>query len=398
MQLAGISERDATCAHARIDARDSYARPQMNKPIRWSKNDVAGIETSDVARLPEITDAQVVPVAPDIGFWDAWPVQHPDGTPIALPDGSELWMALGAPRLADPDARHDHARIQLVQRRGRRWVHLGPAMPEGFSPGSREWSGSAVLDAEQGVVTLYFTAAGRRGEVTRSYEQRMFSAEATLQFAQGAPILRDWRGLREIVRLDPRHYMSTDQVTGAVGRIKAFRDPAFFRDPASGADYLFFAGSVANSGSTHNGAVGLARRTAVVAEWELCRPVISADGLNNELERPHVVQHSGLYYLFWSTQRHVFEPACAGGPTGLYGMVSPQLLDGWKPLNGSGLVFGNPERAPAQSYSWLVLPDLSVASFVDDWAGSSSRRFGGTFAPFVRLALEGDRAWLQGLA
>jgi hypothetical protein len=136
--------------------------------------------------------------------------------------------------------------------------------------------------------------------------------------------------------------------------------------------------------------VGFARRKASAAGWALCPPVISADGLNNEFERPHVVHLAGLYYLFWSTQRHVFEPAGARGPTGLYGMVSSQLLEGWKPLNGTGLAFANPERAPAQSNSWFVLPDLTVASFIDNWGGGSPRRFGGTFAPFVRLGLQGS--------
>lgn len=368
----------------------------MINPARWSLDDVARIEACDLAVLPVISDDQVVPVAPDMGFWDAWPVQYPDGVPIALPDGSELWMALGAPRFADPDARHDHARIHLLQRVGRYWVHLGPAMPDGFSPGSREWSGSAVFDDARSAVTLYFTATGRRGEKTRSYEQRMFAADATLNHSHGGVSLIDWRALREVVRLDPQHYMPTDSGLGEVGKIKAFRDPAFFRDPASGHDYLAFAGSVANSGSAYNGAVGFARRNGT--GWELCPPVISADGVNNELERPHVVHHDGLYYLFWSTQRHVFEPAGARGPTGLYGMVSSQLLKGWKPLNGTGLVFANPERAPTQSYSWLVLPDLTVASFVDNWGGGTPRRFGGTFAPFVRLGLQGSSTSVRGIA
>ena len=101
--------------------------------------------------------------------------------------------------------------------------------------------------------------------------------------------------------------------------------------------------------------------------WRLMPPVLSADGLNNELERPHVVKHGQLHYLFWSTQRHVFNPEGLVGPTGLYGMVSERLGGGWRALNGSGLVFSNPAEAPAQAYSWLVLPDHSVASFVDHW-------------------------------
>jgi len=370
----------------------------MINPSHWAADHVERIRGRTISELPCITDADVIPVKEGVGFWDAWPVQQYDGVPAKVSGGREVWMALGAPRADDPDERHQHARIHLLQRCGKRWEHLGPAMPDGFSPGSREWSGSAVLNPHDMTVTLYFTAAGRRGEAAPSFEQRLFAADAKLVLDDGGPRLMDWRALREIVALDPRHYMPTDRGIGEVGKIKAFRDPAFFLDPTTDHEYLFFAGSIANSTSAYNGAVGVARRESRSSRWELCPPVVSADGLNNELERPHVIRHADLYYLFWSTQRHVFEPACARGPTGLYGMVSSNLLEGWRPLNGTGLVFANPESAPAQAYSWLVLPDLSVASFVDNWGGGAVRRFGGTFAPFVRLSLSGDEAWLQGPA
>jgi levansucrase len=77
-------------------------------------------------------------------------------------------------------------------------------------------------------------------------------------------------------------------------------------------------------------------------------------------------------------------------------MVVESLFGEWRPLNGSGVVFSNPHRAPNQANAWLVLPDLSVASFVDQWNSSRrlESRFGGTFAPFLRLWLQGDTAGL----
>lgn len=94
------------------------------------------------------------------------------------------------------------------------------------------------------------------------------------------------------------------------------------------------------------------------------------------------------------------------GPTGLYGFVAG-LMDGdWKPLNGSGLVLRNPIEEPHQCYSWLVLNDLRVTSFVDmhtlggrnpdevEASGSVPEHFGGTPGPVNQIALEGDRAHL----
>jgi levansucrase len=364
----------------------------------WTSAQVAAI-VRDAHAAPSIGDNDVIRVAPDIDIWDAWPVQDADGTPSDLGDGETLWMALGAPQFPDPDERHGHARIHLVARSAAAWRHIGPAMPEGFSPGSREWSGSAVLADDRETLRLYFTAAGRRGEAETSFEQRLFRADATLVRDDAGFSLVDWRDLTELFARDPAWYMASNAGHGAVGTIKAFRDPAYFRDPADGNHHLFFAGSLAGSKSAFNGVIGSASAPAGAPDaWRIQPPLLSADGLNNELERPHVVHHAGLYYLFWSTQRHVFNPAGPIGPNGLYGMVASQLSGPWEPLNGTGLVLANPEATPLQAYSWLVLPDLEVTSFIDSWgtdgAEGSARRFGATFAPMLRLVLDGTHAGL----
>ncbi|HSG55788.1 MAG TPA: glycoside hydrolase family 68 protein, partial [Paracoccaceae bacterium] len=338
-------------------------------PARWIAPLSGSFEAPGSGVAPLITAADFTPIATDLDVWDAWPIQHADGQPVDIGEVTTLWMALGAPHFADPDLRHGRARIHLLQWRGGQWSNLGPVMPDGFSPGSREWSGSAVLD-DTGVLTLYFTATGRRGELVQSFEQRLFRARATLSL-EGLPHLTDWRDLAEVVVRDPRFYMPGDQGTGTIGTIKAFRDPAYFLDPEDGSSHLLFAASAANSPSPYNGVIGLASAIDdTLDRWETLPPIVSADGLNNELERPHVIVHAGMYYLFWSTQRHVFDPAGPAGPTGLYGMVADGLRGNWQPLNGTGLVFRNPVSAPAQAYSWLVMPDLRVTSFVDDWASN----------------------------
>jgi len=368
-------------------------------PDRWAATDVARIDPRSVSTAPLIVESDIVRVAPDLDIWDAWPVQAQSGAPVEFNGGATLWMALAAPRFEDPDARHGHARIHLLRRDAGGWSDLGPVMPDGFSPGSREWSGSAVLDADLNTLTLYFTATGRRGESALTFEQRLFSARANLEAAEGRPRFSDWRDLREIVERDPAHYMASDGGVGVVGTIKAFRDPAYFHDPRHGGHYLFFAGSSAE-GSAFNGVIGAALSPSGEAgDWRLAPPLIDATDVNNELERPHVVMAGGLYYMFWSTQSHVFAPSLRHAPTGLYGMVSERLSHGWRPLNGTGLVFANPPAAPRQAYSWLVLPDLSVISFIDDWGraedAGGARRFGATFAPTLRLRLAGDRAELE---
>ena len=208
-----------------------------------------------------------------------------------------------------------------------------------------------------------------------------------------------------VVRPDPALYMPTSGEGGGIGTIKAFRDPAYFCDTADMSHYLFFAGSLAGSASPFNGVVGFAHAPADHPEdWTLQPPLIVADGLNNELERPHMIRHAGLYYLFWSTQRRRFAAGVAA-PTGLYGMVADGMAGPWRPLNDSGLVAANPPEAPMQAYCWWVTGEGEVTSFVDyrgvagpdqpTDAGERRAVFGGTPAPWFALDFDGDRVTIR---
>lgn len=363
----------------------------------WSPSAPAKSACHDRQVAPKIEKTEIQPIIPDLDLWDHWPVQHRDGR-IAEIAGGSLIILLSAPRTGHPDERHAVARLRLLHRKANDWRDLGPLLPEEFSPGSREWAGSAVLSDAGDRVTLYFTAAGFRGEAQLSFAQRLFETSATLTIIEDVPSLTCWTPPLESVVADGEIYMRDMAGGGGLGTIKAFRDPAYFLDPADGAEYLLFTGSLAASVSECNGAIGLAKR--VDSEWKLTSPLIEADGVNNELERPHVIVHGNHYYCFWSTQTKVFASGVEAGPNGLYGMVADQLAGPWRPLNGSGVVLANPNEAPLQQYSWLVLPDLSVTSFVDvidldempKDIGRARQYFGGTPAAAVQLQLVGDQS------
>lgn len=368
--------------------------PSPIHTLRWTARDLADICQAQGAALAPFAPSDVIRFAPSLDVWDAWPLANVAGNPVPW-QGGELWFALAAPALDDPELRHGNARIHHFHRSGDSFRHLRQTLPPGLSPGSREWSGSAVL--EDGAVTLYFTATGSAGEARPSFLQRLFAASATLG-EDDAPFA-EWSGLREVVRAGGVHYRPADEADGVPGQIKAFRDPAPFRS-VDGSDYLLFTGSSAVRPSSHDGVIGIARKREDGSFAPLA-PLVEATGVNNELERPHIVRHCGLLYLFWSTQRGVFAPGIVA-PTGLYGAVAETIEGPWRLLNGHGLVLSNPPERPTQAYSWWVLPDLSVASFVDYWGDESGlnspadrrRRFGGTFAPFAAITLDGATARL----
>ena len=365
----------------------------------WTAEHLRALHIEPCHQIPLVEGKTLRHPLPGFDLWDLWPLQLADGS-TAVVDGWTLWFVLSAPAGEDPEARHDIVRIRLMAARGEEWRDHGYALPDDLNPGSREWAGSALFDPETGAVTLYWTPSGLRGEEPRSFTQRMFETTGTLTGDAAAFAIEDWSAPREIAGGPIPHYVLVTAGEGVPGMIKGFRDPAHFRDPADGAVYLLFTGSLKNSESPWNGCIGLLRQEG--DGWAVLPPLLSADGLNNEQERPHIVFHGGRYYLFWSTQRKVFAPDAPNGPNGLYGMVAESMAGPWQPLNGSGLVAGNPPEAPVQTYSWWVTADLSVHGFVDypgslkgnDHGDAAWRRahFAGVPAPAFRLVLNGTRA------
>lgn len=371
----------------------------------WTADHVARIAERQLPSISVVTADDIVDILPGFQLWDCWTVDDVNGVSIVI-NGWTLWVIMCAPRDVHPDLRHDIARLRLMLRRGQLWRDCGYLLPDGVNPGSREWAGSTVFEAETGRITLFYTVTGRKGDAGRSFEQRLFQMSGTLNITGDNISISDWGTPIENIVSDGVHYVVVDQKKGRPGFIKGFRDPFHFRDPADGKSYLFFTGSWQPSTYEHNGVIGVARcDEGDFAHWTLLPPVVSADGVNNELERPVLRHVDGRYYLFWSTQRKTFAPNGPSGPNGLYGMVADSVLGPYRPLNGTGLVAPNPASEPYQTYSWWVDHQLDVTGFVDLWnlngrdpfggEDLAPSHFGGVPSPVFKLALEGDRAYIK---
>lgn len=363
----------------------------------WKAHQVAQIADQAVATMPLIDANLATRLFDDLVLWDMWPLQTPTGH-IADINAGVLWMALSAPYCGDPARRHFEAKIRLLRFADNQWSDLGPVLPDFDVPYEREWAGTALLD--DGRVSLFFTGAGLK-DTPGGYQQRLFEAHAQLK-DDGQ--ITGWSVPRESLVNTGELYACADQQDGEPGKITAFRDPSYFRDPADGAEYLVFSASLKDSTSHYRGAIGIAKKQTHGA-WKLLPHLLHANGVNNELERAHVVFKDGHYYLFWVTQTFTFNPDGPVGPAGLYGMVAGDLRGLYRPLNGTGLVLANPKQEPYQIYSWHVTADLLVSSFIDHWGTKgeglrdnpalAARSFSGTPAPFVYLFLDGDIASLQ---
>lgn len=415
---------------------ESQFDPDERPISRWTRSQAAAIRRSDETMAPIVYPPEN-DVDPDLHIWDTWFLRNRDGS-IAEIDGYRVVFSLTASSELLPGKRHDVATIRyFYSRDGRDWTCGGPVFEDGAEQrtassrtqsgggalGSRQWAGSALYDAD-GQVYVYYTAAGTRDETELTYTQR-------IAVGSGGTVETDEDGLsisgpfdhEVLLRPDGTMYEREDQ---SRGMIYTFRDPWFFEDPQTGETCLLFEANTPipdpetedrfDADPEHlefNGSVGIAvSPSGDPTEWEIQSPILEGVGTNQELERPHVVVRDGSYYLFLSSHEHTFAEGLEGYDA-LYGFVADSLRGEYEPLNESGIVLTNPASAPFQTYSWLAYPhreELLVNSFfnyydlrglsLDDVAtlepDEQQRRFGGTLAPTVRLALDGTKSRVLG--
>lgn len=394
---------------------DGGPDPKSGRPASsWTREQVQDLQRDADTVAPVATPPEEQ-LDPDHHIWDFWVLRERDGS-LATVDGWRVLMGLTAPADLLPGKRHDVATLRYYYSRdGRTWHPGGRVFPDGEALGARQWAGSALLD--DGALYVYYTAAGRRDEADLSYSQRIAIATGARveTDADGLALAGDWTHA-ELLVPDGDRYETEAQ---SEDMIYTFRDPWFFKDPATGETCLLFEANrpdAAGADEPHaafNGCVGLATSpTGDPTDWQLDDPIFDAVGVNQELERPMLAVRDGRYYLFVSSHQHTFAPGLAG-PDGLYGFVADALRGPYRPLNDSGLVVANPATAPFQAYSWTVLDhhdELLATSFLnyhdydrrtlDDVAhlpaAEQFRRFGGTPAPTLRLAVDGDRTRIRG--
>ena len=385
-------------------------------PSSWTREQAEQIRITPT-NVSNVIQAPFPRISPDLWIWDMWPLITKDGSVAILPGGWRVLFALSAPRSVLPGKRHDIARIAyFYSRNGLDWIQGGLLFEEGTALGSRQWAGSALLD-DDGRIYYFYTATGRRGEAQITYEQRIALSSSDYESDLNGVLFTNFAPHQVILEPDGVLYQTQEQSSGGI--IYAFRDPFFFKDPQTGCEYLLFEGNIAGTvndidcgpgvpleAREYTGNIGIALlRSRDFTEWELLPALLEAGCTNQQTERPHIVVSGGLYYLFTDSHLFTFAPGLepGPGPDGLYGFVAGSLHGNYVPLNDGGLVLTNPPQEPYQAYSWLVLPDFSVLSFIDNFnlqgisidevgllpAEFQFAHFGGTLAPTIQLEVNG---------
>jgi levansucrase len=391
-------------------AAQPYA-PEDDFTAVWTRAQALKVKPDPTNTKPRIP-ADFPVMSNEVWVWDTWPLTNLGTKPISY-KGWSVIFSLTAPRNVPFGDRHWFARIgYFFSRDGESWRYGGNLFPqERPAFGSREWAGSSVLIGDQ--VNVFYTASGADdapvGERANP-QQRLATASGRIRADANGVWFTGFRNHRIIAEPDGTLYQTLEQSrSGPI--IYAFRDPFVFRNPADDQVYLLFEGNSGGQAGTHScgrrelgpvppghtvapesrfytGNIGLARATtANLRRWQLLPPLLSANCVNQQTERPHLVIEDGSYYLFTISHMFTFAPGLTG-PDGLYGFLGDSLRSDYKPLNASALVLGNPADAPVQQYSEFVMPNWLVESFIDTLPGEI---FGGTLAPTLRIVPDGNR-------
>ncbi|MFC5382177.1 glycoside hydrolase family 68 protein [Aquipuribacter nitratireducens] len=375
----------------------------------WTRTAAATWELDDSNTLPLLEESPVEPMSDEVWVWDTWPLTGLD-TRTENVRGWKIAFSLTADKDLDFVERHWTAEIgYFISRDGRDWQYQGDLFPEDVDPpGQREWAGSSVIVGDR--VYHYYTASGTEGAADGDLEyfrQRLAVASARIVAGPDGVEFTDWTDHEIIAAADGELYQSLEQSAGSP-IIYGFRDPWVFRNPDDGEIYMLFEGNTPGARAEcdeddlgpgpyppleegagfYNGNIGLAASEGgSMTEFELLPPIMSANCVNQQLERPHATFRGGDVYLWTITHKFTFAPALQDtGSDALVGFVGPSLRSDYEPLNGSGLVLSNPPENNTQSYSWYVMPGGFVESFLDNVEGEYIGSLGGT----AKIAIQGQ--------
>ncbi|AQS89405.1 sucrase [Neoasaia chiangmaiensis] len=367
---------------------------------------------------------------PNVWQWDTWSLRDIRGNTVTF-KGWYVMFSLVADRAATgdtPEGWHNRNNFSYIayyySRNGQDWTFGGRVIAEGANKRDWEWSGCAVMrDKTDNTVDLFYTSVnGTPAQSVPSHTQGTIRADDTGVWFEGFDVCTD------MFEADGINYANIGE-----DPYWDFRDPHVFLNPTDGKIYALFEGNVPGMrgdftiGSAEMGpvppattvpagaqygaaAIGIARLEDGAYQsgdfsrlrWTMLPALVTALGVNDQTERPHVVFQNGLTYLFTISHHSTFT-GNSTGPDGIYGFVSRKGIFGpYVPLNASGLVLGNPSSAPFETYSHFVDPQGYVQSFIDTLPQPGSAnpqdpatyRIGGTLAPTVKLVLQDEQTFI----
>ena len=439
-----------------------------NYTSKWTRADARQLAAMSDPTAPPRTNSMpeeyTMPTVPqsfpdmsggEVWVWDSWPLTDAQANQYSY-KGWEVIFSLVADRRLGFDDRHTYAKLGYFFRPASipsaqrpvdgGWTYGGLVFPPGVSgeifddqtfTHQTEWSGSTRIFSN-GQVKVFYTAVAfyrdAAGQDVKAADARIVMSPGKIKANANGVWFTGFKKHHELLKPDGLWYQN-----GAQNPFYNFRDPFTFEDPQyPGRTFMVFEGNTATQRGTRacvesdlgyqpgdpyaenletvmdQGAnlrmanVGLAiADNAALTKWHFLPPILSANCVTDQTERPQIYYKDGKYYLFTISHRSTFAPGI-DGPEGVYGFVGNGVRSDYQPVNrGSGLALGNPTNlnyaagtpfAPDfnqhpgafQAYSHYVMPGGLVQSFIDTIGTSDNFRRGGTLGPTVKLNISGD--------
>lgn len=300
---------------------------------------------------------------------------------------------------------------------GINWTWGGRLLNTSADERPQEWAGNLVMrEGTKNVVDMFYTSVSGGGAVSViAISTGQIYTDDTKVWFEG------FTSTTDILNPDGVHYANSTQ-----DPYFNWRDPFPFINPGDGEVYCLFEGNIAGKrGSftlTDNetgilppnvqagdgaiygtAAMGIAKLasgsyatgTFDESQWTQLDPLISALGVNDHLERNHLVFKGKYTYLFGTSQQALYSGGLQG-PDGVYGFVSENGIFGpYEPLNGTGLVLGNPSSAPHEAYSHFVDSEGYVQYFMDTIPNpNGGSTIGASLGPTLKLEFETANTYL----
>lgn len=440
--------------------------PDSDFTSKWTRADARQImamsDTTVPATANSLPEDYIMPTIPqdfpimtdEVWVWDTWSLTNGNADQLSY-KGWDVIFSLVADRAIAFDDRHTHARLGYFFRKSGiptadrpengGWTYGGHVFPDGASGAifedqsfstQTEWSGSTRIFEGNKIRIFYTSVAFYRdaNEVElKPADPRIVQSPGRIFADETGVWFTGLRDQHQLLVPDGTYYQTREQ-----NPFVNFRDPFTFTDPAypdqtfmvfegntggergavactdadlgyaPGDPYAETAAEVTAQGANFQMAnVGLAvADNLALTEWHFLPPILSANCVNDQTERPQIYLKDGKYYLFTISHRSTYSVGVTG-PDGVYGFVGDGVRSDFQPLNrGSGLALGNPTdlNTPAgsasdpnpeqnpnayQAYSHYVMPGGYVQSFIDAIGGPGDLRRGGTLSPTVKINING---------
>lgn len=377
-----------------------------------------------------------------LDVWDSWPIQESKIGYVANWNGYQLAVAM-----MGMQGYNDNHIYLLYNKYGdnnlANWKNAGPIFGYNATDLLQQWSGSAIVNKD-GSIQLFYTKVDTSDKTNN---QKIASATLYLTIENGEVKISKIANDHVVFEGDGINYQTYEQwhKTNTGADNVAMRDAHVIEDEA-GNRYLIFEASTGKQeyqgldqiynwnnyggddaykikslfrllanhdmesrASWANAAIGILRLDNNETNPQVAqvyKPLLTANMVSDEIERPDIVKLGDKYYLFAATRLNrgsnddawMAADKAVGDNVAMIGYVSESLTGGFKPLNESGVVLtaSVPANWRTATYSYYAVPiqgqsdKVLITSYITNRNHVAGNDYESTWAPSFLLQINPD--------